>query len=96
MEVIEQNLSAMSLPEIAQQSGLSARNLNRLFLQEVGITPKDYLILRRVEKAKQLLRETKLTVTDISLEVGYNSLSKFIDTFKKNEGILPSDFRLYK
>lgn len=40
-----------------------------------------------------VLVESQLTITDISLEVGYNSLSKFIAVFKKHEGILPSDFR---
>ena len=93
MEMIDQNLADLSLAEIAEKSGLSPRNLNRLFISSVGLSPKDYLILRRVEKAKRLLKETKMTVTDISLEVGYNSLSKFIGTFKKIEGLLPSDFR---
>lgn len=93
LSVIDENLNSLQLSEVAQKSGLSARNFNRLFLKNVGLTPKDYLILQRVEIAKQLLKKTKLTVTDISLEVGYNSLSKFIGTFKKVTGILPSDFR---
>ena len=93
IEVIESNLSLVSLAEVPRASGLSARNFNRLFLKETGLTPKDFLILRRIEKAKVLLKTTKMTVTDISLEVGYNSLSKFIATFKKIAGILPSDFR---
>jgi AraC-like DNA-binding protein len=85
--------SEMALTEIAEKSGLSGRNFTRLFLQEVGVSPKDYLILKRIEKAKHLLKETRMTVTDISFEVGYNSLSKFIAMFKKIEGILPSDYR---
>ncbi|MBX9766869.1 MAG: AraC family transcriptional regulator [Bdellovibrionales bacterium] len=90
---IESNIANVNLAEVARASGLSQRNFNRLFLQEAGLTPKDYIILRRIETAKQLLRESKLTVTDISLEVGYNSLSKFIAMFKKIEGCLPSDYR---
>lgn len=93
LEFIDDELSSISLASIAKRSGLSLRNFNRLFLKECGIGPKDYLILRRMEKAKKLLKETKMTVTDISLEVGYGSLSKFIGTFKKIIGILPSDFR---
>lgn len=93
IELIDEELSSISLGEVAKRSALSLRNFNRLFLKEMSITPKDFLILRRVEKAKDLLRNSKMTVTDISLEVGYNSLSKFIDTFKKNTGSLPSDFR---
>lgn len=93
LKVIDNELPSLKLSEVAEKSGLSLRNFNRLFLQETGLTPKDYLILRRVEKSKTLLRETRMTITDIALEVGYNSLSKFIATFKRIEGILPSDFR---
>jgi AraC-like DNA-binding protein len=93
MQMIDENLADLSLAEVARKSGLSSRNFNRLFIKETGLSPKEYLILRRIEKAKRLLKETKMTVTDISLEVGYNSLSKFIGTFKKIEGQLPSDFR---
>lgn len=96
MELMEKELGAISLSEVAKRSGLSLRNFNRLFLKEAGLGPKDYLLLRRVEKAKWLLRETKMTVTDIALEVGYNSLSKFIATFKRLEGVLPSDYRAGK
>ena len=93
MEIIEEQFSSVSLAEVPRESGLSARNFNRLFLKETGLTPKDFLILRRIEKAKELLQNTRMTVTDISMEVGYNSLSKFIATFKKITGSLPSDYR---
>ncbi len=93
VEIIEESSSSLSLAEVAKKSGLSGRNFSRLFLKEVGLSPKDFLILRRIEKAKDLLRNSKMTVTDISLEVGYNSLSKFIATFRRIEGVLPSDYR---
>lgn len=93
MGFIEENPADLSIPRLAKESGLSPRNFNRLFLQETGLTPKEYLIRRRIERAKKLLKETRMTVTDISLEVGYNSLSKFIETFKAIEGQLPSDVR---
>lgn len=93
MALIEQELVGISLGDLAKKCGLSLRNFNRLFLKETGMSPKDYIILRRVEKAKQLMRDTQMTITDISLEVGYNSLSKFISTFKRIAGVLPSDFR---
>lgn len=93
MEILEKRLGTASLADVSEESGMSARNFNRLFLKETGLTPKDYLILLRIEKAKELLQTTTMTVTDISMEVGYNSLSKFIGTFKKISGVLPSDFR---
>lgn len=93
MKLIDEQLGSLSLADVANKSGLSSRNFNRLFLQSTNMTPKEFLILRRIAKAKILLKESRLTITDISLEVGYNSLSKFIETFKKMEGVLPSDFR---
>jgi AraC-like DNA-binding protein len=93
IQLMDENLAEISIAKVASESGLSLRNFNRLFLKEVGMTPKYYLILRRMDKAKELLKKTQMTITDISLEVGYGSLSKFIETFKKTEGQLPSDYR---
>ncbi len=93
LEILEEEINSISLSDLAERSGLSLRNLNRLFLLHCGLQPKEYLILRKIEKAKELLKETKMTVTDVALEVGYGSLSKFIETFKKHVGCLPSDYR---
>lgn len=91
--VIEENFtSAMSTEEIARKSGMSVRNCNRLFLTEIGMTPKQVVTICRIELAKQLLSNGKKSVTDISFEVGYNSVSQFISTFRKVTGQLPSSF----
>lgn len=82
-----------SIEKIAKGSAMSLRNFNRLFVKEIGLNPKDFIIRQKIETAKGLLLETNMTVTDVALEVGYNSLSKFITTFKRLEGRLPSDFR---
>lgn len=79
--------------ELAKVSGLSTRNLNRLFLNEVGFSPKQFMIQLKIERAKRLLKTTDKTITDISFDVGYNSLSKFITAFQKATGELPSTFR---
>lgn len=93
LELIEDSWRDCSLAEIAKDSGQSSRTLSRLFLNEVGLSPKEYITLLRMERAKELLRTGELTVTDTALEVGYNSLSKFISAFKRAEGVLPSEFR---
>lgn len=93
MRLMNARLGTDSLSEVAETSGMSLRNFNRLFLKETSLTPKEYLQMKRMEKARTLLTTTSLTITDISLEVGYNSVSKFIEAFKKLEGKLPSDFR---
>jgi transcriptional regulator GlxA family with amidase domain len=93
MKLMNSKLGADSLSQVAKASGMSLRNFNRLFLQETSLTPKEYLQMKRMEKAKHLLGTTMLTITDVSLDVGYNSVSKFIEAFKKLEGQLPSDYR---
>lgn len=93
MKLMNAKLGLSSLSKIAEASGMSLRNFNRLFLQETSLTPKEYLQMKRIELARGLLTSTTFTITDISLEVGYNSVSKFIEAFKRLEGVLPSDFR---
>ncbi len=83
----------ISVSDLAKQSGLSLRNLNKLFLSEIGISPKKLMILKKINLAKELLLTSQMTITDISFEVGYNSLSKFISMFQKYTGKLPSEFR---
>lgn len=93
VEMLVEKMSDITIPQVAKECGLSSRNFSRLFLQEAGMSAKDFLILSRVSRAKELLLQSRMTITDISMEVGYNSLSKFIDTFRKITGVLPSDFR---
>ena len=93
MKLMSSKLGINSLSFVAQSSGMSLRNFNRLFLKSTGLTPKEFLQIKRIEMAKSLLMNSPRTITDISLEVGFNSVSKFIEAFKKIEVKLPSDFR---
>jgi AraC-like DNA-binding protein len=93
MAALNEPAAQPPMSELARQSGISIRNFNRLFLAETGMTPKHYATRLKVEMAKGLLLKSRMTVTDISQEVGYQSLSKFIAAFQKYTGQLPSDFR---
>jgi transcriptional regulator GlxA family with amidase domain len=91
LALLEENFHrSFSIEEIARKSGLSTRSFNRLFLTELAVTPKQAMTLYRVERAKQLLRQGKGSVTDIAFEVGYQSVSQFIATFRRHTGQLPS------
>ncbi len=93
LEMMEENFQqSLSIEQIARDSAMSTRNFNRIFLTETGVTPKSALTLFRIYKAKELLSLGNLTVTDIAFEVGYNSVSLFILTFRKFTGQLPSSF----
>ncbi len=93
LEILSETGANPPLPEVARLSGQSLRNFNRLFLKETGMNPKDFILLKRIKAAKNLLLSTRLSVTEIGLEVGYNSISKFIEAFKRLEGTLPSTYR---
>jgi AraC-like DNA-binding protein len=83
----------ISTAKLARESGLSLRSLNRLFLQELGLTPKKLVLLLRVELAKKLLSSPRATVTDTAFEVGYQSVSQFIAAFQRVTGQLPSEYQ---
>lgn len=83
--------SDLSVAELARLSGLSVRNLSRLFQVELGISPKQLLMSLRVEKAKEHLIGG-MTVTESAFAVGYNSLSQFIQSFRQVTGQIPSEY----
>lgn len=90
---MRENLSeTISMEDVARKAGLSARNFNRLIVKETGLQPKQWLIQFRIEKAKELLRMPKASVTDVAYAVGYNSLGQFISAFRARTGQLPSEF----
>ena len=93
MKIMNEKLETDSLSIVAKNSGMSLRNFNRIFLKTTGLTPKEYLQMKRMDKARSLLMKSNHTITDIALKVGFNSISKFIEAFKKIEGKLPSDYR---
>jgi AraC family transcriptional regulator len=59
----------------------------------VGISPSHYHINLRMDEAKRLLRESKKSVVDVALDVGYANPSHFAQLFRKMTGLSPSDYR---
>ncbi|MEH2147595.1 AraC family transcriptional regulator [Nostoc sp.] len=85
-EHLEQNIS---LTEIAALVQLSPHYFATSFKQSVGIAPHQYLIQCRIERAKQLLVKQKLSITEVSYLVGFQSQSHFAKVFRKHVGITP-------
>jgi len=82
-----------SLDEMAERVNISTSHLGRLFRLQTGISPKEYLRQRRLERAARLLRETFLTVKEIRLATGYNDKTMFIKAFKAKYGAAPNEYR---
>ena len=83
----------LSLKEIAAASYLSPFHFSRLFKKLTGATPHAYLAGQRVARARLLLAETDLSVTQISSRVGYTSPSHFTKAFRQATGLTPRAFR---
>ena len=82
-----------NLGRLAAQVGLSKFYFNRLFKSAVGVPPSHYHINLRMDEAKRLLRETKKSVVETALDVGYANPSHFAQLFRKETGLSPSDYR---
>jgi AraC family transcriptional regulator len=82
-----------SLERLAAQAGLSKFHFQRLFKTAVGVSPSRYQINLRVNEARRLLRETKKSVIEVALEVGYANPSHFAQLFRRETGLSPSDYR---
>jgi AraC-like DNA-binding protein len=91
LELLRSGDGAASMEAIARKAGLSVRSLNRLVALELGVTPKQLLTQYRIARARELLLSGKHSVTEAALEVGYQSLSQFIASFRKITGQLPSE-----
>jgi AraC family transcriptional regulator len=91
--IAEHAAEEFSLERLAEQVGLSRFHFQRLFKAATGVSPSHYHINLRMEEARRLLRETKMSVVDIALEVGYTNPSHFAQLFRRETGLSPSDYR---
>ncbi len=83
----------LNLDEISSHACFSRYHFLRLFRQAFNKTPHQYLVERRIEKAKELLTSKDLRVTDMCFEVGFESLGSFSSLFHKTVGHPPITYR---
>jgi transcriptional regulator GlxA family with amidase domain len=83
----------VSMREVAAAIGLSCRQMERLFLAQLGATPVSIYMKLRMEKAMALLKRTKKPLIDVALDVGFDSASNFTKRFRKSFGYTPSHVR---
>jgi AraC family transcriptional regulator len=82
-----------SLIRLAREADMSEFHFSRAFKRTTGLTPSQYFIHLRLEKARRLLRETNRSIIEIGLDVGYTSPSHFAQIFRREVGISPSGYR---
>jgi AraC-like DNA-binding protein len=91
---VDRNIGmSFSVDQMAEAACLSPSQFRRLFHEQMGLGPHDYLVHRRVENSKGMLLNSKKSVTDIALDLGFASSAHFAAVFRRFVGITPSQFR---
>jgi AraC-like DNA-binding protein len=83
----------LDVERLAGAAGVSRAHFTRVFKQAYGETPYQYLMSRRIERAKALLRARELSVTEVCFAVGLTSLGSFSTQFRRIVGESPSEYR---
>jgi AraC family transcriptional regulator len=93
-DYIHEHLSRdIKLADLAGLIGMSQFHFSHLFKQSIGTSPYQYLLQQRIERAKQLLKQTDRSIMDIALECGFNSHSHLSKQFRQLVGITPKAYR---
>jgi AraC-like DNA-binding protein len=91
---LQQNYSQrLSRQQMAKAVGVSEGYLGRIFQQELGLSPMEYLNRYRIKEAKVLLNQTSASITDIAAQVGFDDPAYFSRAFRKQVGFSPRAYR---
>ena len=83
----------ISVKALADRAHMSATHFSRVFKQKSGFSPYEYVLNARLNRAKELLLRSDMSITRIAYETGFNSEANFVYCFTKNEGLSPGKFR---
>ncbi len=86
----------LSIEDYAYLTGRSLSSFRRDFISQFGISPKQWLIEKRLDRAQHLLLTSHTTVTDVAAEIGYDNISHFVKAFHKRFGIPPKQFLMQR
>jgi len=97
LDYIEEHLDGnLSLEAMASEADISPVYLARAFKAAIGQSPHRYVLSRRVDRAKELLRNTDLPVVDVALSSGFSSQSHLSYWFQRYLGVTPAAYRQYR
>ena len=93
IEYIEANLGTlMTIRDLAAVTELSPHHFLRMFKETVGVTPHQYVLERRLDRARELLQRRTMKLAEIGLHVGFGSQSHFTTAFHRAFGVTPAKF----
>jgi AraC family transcriptional regulator len=83
----------VSLEDLAACTDLSTSHFSHQFRASMGASPYKYMVTLRIEQSKQMLRNSKLSVLDVALRVGFENQQHFATVFRRIAGVTPSGYR---
>ena len=96
-EIIEWILANPSasfrLDELARRAGLSVSHFKKRFKAEAGLSPWQFILRSKIETAKQWLKTSEASITDVALDLGFASSQYFATVFKRMAGVTPTAYR---
>lgn len=93
-EHVRENISQeLSVAQLSQVVGMSQYYFSKLFKMSTGTTPHQYVMRQRVERAQELLRETRTPLLEVASKVGFETQSHFTSVFRHMLGITPKRYR---
>jgi AraC family transcriptional regulator len=97
VEFIEEHLAEeISLTALAELADLSLYHFARAFKQSFGAPPHRYHMARRIDRARNLLQRSALSVTQIGIQIGFRETSSFTRAFRKFTGLTPTEYRRHR
>ena len=94
IDYIQENLERdLSLTQLAKIAYVSSHHFGKLFKQSMGVTPHQYVMKCRIEKAKQLLVNRQITIAEVSLATGFCHQSHFNNVFRRHTTVTPRQYR---
>lgn len=94
LDLIESDLAEdLPLKVLADAAGLSEYHFLRMFKQSTGYTPHQYVINQRIDRAKDLLLKTDISITEIAYLLGFSTPAHFTHHFRRKTGVPPSSMR---
>lgn len=95
IDYIKTNLNEkINAETLSSKACMSKATFYRLFKRELGMSPNDFILTEKINRAKQLLNDPAAKISAISYELGFNDANYFIRTFKKIAGITPGNYHL--
>jgi AraC family transcriptional regulator len=85
--------TSLPLSALADAAAMSPFHFSRAFRQSTGQSPHQYILVRRIEYAKSLLRSSELAIGEVSLSAGFGRHNHFAKVFRKKTGLTPTEFR---